>query len=126
MGDGGLRDGGDDVVGTITRAVDPVLARFGFAAGGGGLNGGPVSPIPGLPMPRVDGQLIWCRAFPHGAPGCEDVVMDLVSAPWWHVSVVRDWDLPDGGWAYGYGAAVSLEVQLEQVVSDLLRRFDDG
>jgi len=126
MGDGDERDGsGADVVGTITRAVDPVLAPFGFASGQGGLHGGPVSLVPGEPLPRVDGQLIWCRAFPDGAPGCEDVVMNLVSDPWWHVSVVRDWDLPDGGWTHEYGDDTPLAVQLEQVVRDLRRRFDD-
>jgi hypothetical protein len=52
--------------------------------------------------------------------------MDLVADPRWRVSVVRDWDLPEGGWAYEYGADVPLEAQLEQVVRDLRHRFDAG
>ena len=125
MDDGGARDvAGDDVVDVITRAVDPVLARHGFGPGQGGLNGGPVSLVPTDPLPRVDGQLIWCRGMLDGADGCEDVVMDLVADPSWRVSAVRGWDDPRGAWTHEY-AADALEAQLELVVRDL-RRIVDG
>lgn len=116
---------GYDAVALITRQLDPALAPFGFAGGQGSVGiSGPIDPS--NPAPPVDGQVIYCRAFPDGSPGCDDVVVDLLSVPRWHVRTVRDWDDPYAPWTLEYGDDEPLEAQLPRIVHDVLHRLDPG
>ena len=125
MADGGTEFARDGyaLVHDVRRALDPVLAQFGFAAGQGGVDDRPRPSAPGDPSPRVDGQVIFCRGFTDGSPGCEDVVVDLVADPHWRVRTVRDWDDPSDPWSYDYDAG-PLEALLARVVDDVTHRFD--
>lgn len=113
----------DAVVGAVTRALDHVLAPYGFAPGTGAL--GSPRHDPAGSAPHRDGQVIFCRAFPSGAPGCEDVVVDLLADPLWHVRTVRDGDDPLASWTVDYDPT-PLTDQLPTIAAELARRIGAG
>jgi hypothetical protein len=115
---------GNALVAAVTRALDPVLAPFGFAAGQGGADDPPRPWDPADPAPRVDGQIIFCRGFRDGSPGCEDLVVDLVADPRWRVRTVRDTEHAHGPWSNDYDDG-PLETVLARIVDDVTHRFGD-
>ena len=116
---------GHALVRSVTGALDPVLARFGFAAGQAGVDDQPRQRDPANPAPPIHGQIIFCRGFRDGSPGCEDVVVDLVADPSWHVRTVRDTEHSRGPWSVDHDDG-RVEAVLARIVDDLMQRFDDS
>jgi hypothetical protein len=125
MSDGGtdFAREGYDLARAVTRVLDPVLAHYGFAAGQVGVGDRPRPWDPSSAAPRVDGQIIFCRGFPDGSAGCEDVVVDLVADPRWRVRTVRDTDDSRDPWSYDYDDG-TLETLLPRIAHHVTVRFD--
>ena len=84
----------------ITKILDPVLARIGFAPGQVGVVGG-------------RGQVIFCRGEIDSADdGCVDLVVEVEATPDWQITDVRYWGYPSDRWHLAFDRSARLADQL--------------
>ncbi|MEP7115552.1 MAG: hypothetical protein ABI862_19970 [Ilumatobacteraceae bacterium] len=91
----------------VIETLDPVLVRFGFATGQGGVS-------------DLAGQVIFCRGDIEGIDdGCVDLVIDLEATLAWRVTAVPYWGSPSERWQPDFEHDADLADQLANLAQTL-------